>query len=185
MAEYYYTVATLPMLQKDTEPPITLDYFLETCRYTVSESDYTVIEGAGILPGQNISGNDAIGKWNMWETTLRNELARLRAGNTGIEAGRYLVDSETAAGPADIARSAVNASNPRVGEDILDAARWNFLDEMESGHNFDLTSLIVYHLKLQIAVRKKMMNRQQGEEKYRELYDSIADKIHQSYDGEL
>ena len=185
MAEYYYTVATLPTLQRGSDPQISVEYFLETCSYTISEEDYNTLCKASLIPENVETGSEAVKKWNIWENTLRNELARLRSQTTGIDAEKYIVETESAAGLSEIARSAVNAANPKAGEDILDDARWKFLEEIESGHNFDMTKLIVYYLKLQIAERKTAMNPVQGEEKYKKLYNRITDKIHQSYDGEL
>lgn len=184
MAEYYYTVASLPMLSLGQEPPISIDYFLENCSYTMGEEDYQVLLSAVIVPVQK-SAHPAIAMWQNWERTLRNELAVLRSQKTGIDYEIYLREGETTTGVSDAVREAGNAANPQIAEDILDSARWRFLDEIEGAHNFDLTKLIVYYLKLQIAERKMMMNQQNGENKYQEIYQGITDKIHQSYDGEL
>ncbi len=184
MAEYYYTVASLPMLTINQDPPITIDYFTETCRYTMSEQDFRTLMTAEIAP-VNPSTQKTIEMWQNWERSLRNELARIRSQKTGIDAERYLREGDTSTGVFDAAREAAGAVNPQAGEDILDNARWRYLDELESSHNFDLTKLIVYYLKLQIAERKKSMNTENGSEKYREIYNGITDKIHQSYDGEL
>ncbi|MDC7227158.1 MAG: DUF2764 family protein [Spirochaetales bacterium] len=184
MAEYYYTVASLPMLILGQEPSVSLEYFLENCRYTMNENDYETLLTAGLIP-DNASEYPAVVRWQNFERTLRNELAAVRSQKTGIDYDTYRREGETVTGVADAVREASSAANPEIGEDILDAARWRFLDELESSHNFDLTKLIVYYIKLQISERRKMMNEQNGREKYGEIYQGITDKIHQSYDGEL
>ncbi len=184
MADYYYTVASLPMLSSNQQPSITIDYFLETCRYTLSEKDFNTLIKADIVPGGE-KVNGVLEKWQNWERSLRNELVKMRSQKTGIDSEKYLREGDTATGVFDAAREAFGSANPKIGEDILDNARWRFLDELEFGHNFDLTKLIIYYLKLQIAERKKNMNDEAGSVKYKEIYDSITDKIHQSYDGEL
>ena len=184
MSEYFYTVASLPMLTVNQEPPITIDYFLETCRYTMTEKDFSVLQSAALVPSDSASHN-AIKKWQDWERTLRNELIKMRSQKTGIDGSKYQRDGDSTTGVFDAAREAFNSVNPKVGEEVLDNARWRYLDELESGHNFDLTKLIVYYLKLQISERKANMNIDNGRIKYQEIYDSITDKIHQSYDGEL
>lgn len=184
MAQYYYTVASLPMIQLEQEPPITSEYFLENCSYTLSEKDYNILRTATMLP-QGTPEHSAVAKWFSWEITLRNELVKMRAQNTGFDSEQFLMEGEYATGAFDTAREAVGSSNPAVGEDILDRARWRYLEDMEMGHIFDLTALIVYYLKLQIAERRKVMTVEQGTGNYKELYNRITEKIHQSHDGEL
>ena len=136
MAEYYYTVASLPMLTLNQDPPITIDYFRETCRYTLPEQDFRTLMTAEIAP-ISLPTHKTIALWQSWERSLRNELTRIRAQKTGIEADRYIREGETSTGVSDAAREAVGAVNPQAGEDVLDKARWRYLDELESSHNFD------------------------------------------------
>ena len=184
MSEYYYTVASLPMLTLGQEPAISLEYFLENCSYTMTSQDYELMLTAKIEP-EGKSDHIAINMWRNWERTLRNELAVARSQKTGIEYEKYLREGDSTTGVSDAVRDAMNAANPKIGEDILDNARWRFLDEIEGTHTFDLTKLIVYYLKLQLLERRRMMNDKDGKEKYQEIYQGITDKIHQSYDGEL
>jgi len=184
LAAYYYTVASLPMLILDQDPPVSLEYFLENCRYTMSEDDYATLISAEIIPKQQ-STNSTISMWQNWERSLRNELSAVRSQKTGIDYEKYLREGDSSTGVFDAVRDASGAANPKIGEDILNAARWRYLDELESTHNFDLTKLIVYYLKLQIAERRNLMNFKNGEEKYKGIYQDITEKIHQAYDGEL
>ncbi|MDC7125972.1 MAG: DUF2764 family protein [Spirochaetales bacterium] len=182
MAEYYYTVASLPMLVFNQAPQITVEYFLETCRYTLSEKDYeTLISSVDTEGGEK---HPAVKQWLLFEKSLRNELVKMRASKLGKDADKYMRPGDSTTGVYDAAREAFGASNPKAGEEILNEARWRYLDEIENTHNFDLTKLIVYYLKLKIAERKEVMSDKNGEEKYKEIYNGIAEKIHQSYDGD-
>ena len=116
---------------------------------------------------------------------MRNELVKMRAQNTGFDAGSFVREGGNGSGSFDTAREAAGASNPAVGEEVLDRARWRYLEEMEIGHIFDMTALIVYYLKLQIAGRRTVMTAEAGSSMYREIYDRITAKIHQTRDGEL
>ena len=171
------------MLIPGQDPPISLDYFLETCGYTMKETDVEIMLGAKLVPGDDAQ-HPAIARWNDWERTLRNELANARAAKTGIDAEKYHREGNSTTGVAEPVREALSATNPAAAEAVLDAARWRFLDEVEASHNFDLTKLIVYYIRLQIAERAAVMNRKHGEENYQEIYKSITEKIHQAYDGE-
>ena len=184
MAQYYYTVASLPAVQLEQEPPITSEYFLDACKYTITEKDYQTLLMATIMP-EGVPSHPAIAKWYAWEITLRNELVKLRAQLTGFEAEQFIKETDSTCGGFDIAREASGAANPALGEEVLDRARWRYLEEMEIGHIFDMTALIVYYLKLQIAERRKVMNVENGTANYKELYNRITAKIHQSHDGEL
>jgi hypothetical protein len=184
LAQYYYTVASLPTVQLEQEPPITSEYFLDTCRYTLKEKDYQTLLMASITPeGQAV--HPVIAKWYAWEITLRNELVKIRAQNTGFDAEQFLVENDSNSSAFESVREATAAANPAIGEDVLDRARWRFLEEMEMGHIFDMTALVVYYLKLQIAERRKVMTVKKGSGNYKELYNRIMAKIHQSHDGEL
>ena len=183
MAQYYYTVASLPTVLLDQDPPITSEYFLDTCRYTISEKDYQILQSARLLP-EEVTGHPALEQWNAWETALRNELAKLRAANTGMDAEPYLREGGNGSGSFETAREAAGAANPAAGEDVLDMARWRYLDDMGTGHIFDMTALIIYYLKLQIAERRVVRTPEAGKVNYQEIYDRITAKIHQSHDGE-
>ncbi len=172
------------MLTLNQEPPISVEYFLDNCRYTLSEHDYKTLLTASITP-EPAAEYPALVKWQNWERTLRNVLASMRSQKTGIDDEKYLREGDSATGVFDAAREASTAANPKIAEGILDSARWQYLDEIEGLHNFDLTKLVVYYLKLQILERRKKMNLKDGEISYRKIYESITDKIHQSYDGEL
>lgn len=184
MGEYYYTVASLPMLTLNQEPPITVDYFLDTCSYTMSDSDFDTLSKSVSTPGDK-AVHPIVEAWYNWERSLRNELVKMRAQKTNMDSEKYLREGESTTGVFDAAREAFAAANPKIAEEILNSARWRFLDELEASHNFDLTKLIVYYLKLQVAERKRIMTDVNGKKIYKEIYDGITDKIHQSYDGEL
>lgn len=184
MAQYYYTVASLPMLVLNQEPPITVEYFLETCSYTLNEKDYETLITAINAPVE-APLHPTIAAWQNWERSLRNELVKMRAVKTEMDSEKYLREGDASTGVFDAAREAFGAANPKIGEQILDSARWRYLDELENSHNYDFTKLIVYYLKLQITERKRIMTDHNGENKYKEIYNGIADKIHQSYDGEI
>ncbi|MBU2265452.1 MAG: DUF2764 domain-containing protein, partial [Candidatus Omnitrophica bacterium] len=56
----------------------------------------------------------------------------------------------------------VDNSSPLEAERKLLLLRWNFIQEQESGHHFDLTWLILYFLKLQILERLFSFDKDKG-----------------------
>ncbi len=184
MAQYYYTVASLPMLSYEHEPPIDTQYFLDSCINTVNAEDYRILCSADLVPNDAAEDSILI-LWTSWEKTLRNELVKMRSASTGLDAESYIRENNYSTGAYDAAREAYNSANPLLGEDVLNKARWAFLDNLEVGHYFDLSRLIIYYLKLQLLQRRQLLKPEVGKKKYSELYNQITDKIHQSYDGEL
>ena len=93
-------------------------------------------------------------KWITFDTALRNETARIRAGKRHIEAAIYL-RPDTYPGPslAPVVAAATLSPSFLEGEKVLDEARWKMLDELSIAHYFDLDALITYAYKLLILHR--------------------------------
>ncbi|MDD5449344.1 MAG: DUF2764 family protein [Candidatus Omnitrophica bacterium] len=156
MANYYYFVASLPMLHLEVHPPFSYSAFLDKCREFLSKSDYETVYS---LPEtiDDIAGkilNDTVKNWLDFDSTLRNELIKIRAGRRHMDAAKY---PRPYGYPSQfIANTALNAyRNPSIieGERILDRARWEALTSLEVCHYFDIDFLICYAYKLKILKR--------------------------------
>ena len=163
---YYFTVASLPMLFYDRDMPMSRDDFLDTCGRELTGSDLALVGRTSIQDLERTSPTcGLLDAWRTWETGLRNELVRLRASRKGWEADKYLRESESIHGTAELAREAFGQGSPLDGEEILNRARWSYLDELEAGHHFDVEKLVAYYLKLQILERKSSFDKDAGSEK--------------------
>jgi hypothetical protein len=99
-------------------------------------------------------------KWRVFDTALRNELVKIRASRKQVDPLKYIRGDEYA-GPY-ITHIAMNAyRNPAIleAEKTLDQERWRMLDELATGHYFDLDFLITYALKLLILERWERISR--------------------------
>ncbi len=178
MSQYYFTVAALPYIDFESAPALTYRDFLALCESTLDARDYEFLLSAkldGSLPEHCTNG--VLKAWSVFEQSLRNELVKLRAPQLGIETEKYLklfVDSTVT--PL-IARNSVKEENPEKAEAYLDRERWLFLDEIESGHYFDIEKLIVYSLRLQILERRKLFTPERGKEGFNGLYEQIKTAI--------
>ena len=95
-----------------------------------------------------------IQRWIEFDVALRNELVRIRAAKKHLEPAAYLRagdSGDSSLAPAVMAAT-MNASLLDA-EKILDEIRWKKLDELATGHYFDLDHLIVYAYKLLILQR--------------------------------
>ncbi|OIO79981.1 MAG: hypothetical protein COZ98_03950 [Candidatus Omnitrophica bacterium CG_4_8_14_3_um_filter_43_15] len=139
---YIYLASSLPMLHFGAKPPFTSERFLKMCEGLVSEADTMLLENPSLL------------QWQAFDTALRNELVKIRAGRIHKDPLVYL--REGASTDTGIAVIAANACrNPSIldAEKYLDEQRWRFLDELLFGHYFDIDFLIIYALKLRILQR--------------------------------
>ena len=175
MAQYYFAAAYLPFLTYETEKTISTEKFRELCMEQLSKKDNMIIENTGISRLEietPLCG--ALEKWIARETALRNELAQLRRSKKNLDTDEQ--KSDTAADPylQDLAGEAFSQESPLAAEDILNRARWGFLDELEFGHYFDIDKLVIYYLKLQILERKNSFNYQKGKEIFTEYFKTSS-----------
>ncbi|OGW75580.1 MAG: hypothetical protein A2Z72_01535 [Omnitrophica bacterium RBG_13_46_9] len=125
------------------------------CKGLVSDNDIDIISQTESV-GLPVSGKDhpTLRRWRVFDTMLRNELVKVRAARKKVNPDQYL----HADMPQEVAltHTVINAQrNPSLleGEGTLDRERWRVLDELASGHYFDLDFLIVYAQKLAILER--------------------------------
>ena len=121
-----------------------------------------------------------IGRWKSWESSLRNELVKLRTATLGVEAGKYLKNAEINTEAPGVARNAFKLESALASEEIINKARWDFLDELEVGHYFDLEKIIVYSLRLQILERKKMFTVENGDKNFQINYENIKEAVREA-----
>lgn len=176
MRQYYYVIATLPLLQYDDKPPLTLDELYYACRDNINREDLELLQTVSLEPPRTY-GTGLLEKWYTWETSLRNELLKIRSQKLGIESEKYRREGDVTPGMADTAREAANQDSPLSGEELLNKARWTYLDELESGHYFDLYKLMVYALKLQLLHRRSTFTAEQGRENFEQIYQHIREDI--------
>ncbi|MBU1869761.1 MAG: DUF2764 domain-containing protein [Candidatus Omnitrophica bacterium] len=159
MADLYpYLISSLPMLSFGAPLPFSFAEFIERCSGIISEEDLRVLKGLSVEEtSQALS--PIIKKWLGFNTTLKNELVKVRCARKSARAEDYL-RSDGYAEPSvyHLALAAHRNPSPLEGERMLDMARWNFLEELSFGHYFDLDSVIIYAYKLLILERWEKIN---------------------------
>jgi len=163
---YTYLISSLPVLIFGMKPPFFFERFLENCRPFISEEDLFLLSNLPVTVdeyGKSV-GNPTIEKWLAFDTTLRNELVKIRAHSRKMDAAKYLRGEN----PIDVAifhtaMSSHRSASILEGEKILDEARWQALDDLGIGHYFDMDSLILYAYKLKILERWETIHTQDKE----------------------
>lgn len=187
MSQYYFLVASLPVLsyeEKDASEP---SAFIELLQDHLAPADLATVSAASIdAPLDPVTtGQPTLDRWRSFERGVRNALVRLRAPGRSTEATTHLRldaagdDHADAVEIGDAARESFGQESPLSGEDQLSRARWAHLDELEVGHFFDLDRVIIYYLKLQILARRRLFNRSDGEERFAHINESIMNEYYQ------
>jgi len=179
LAQYYYLVASFPLLFYETEKIPPHQEFFELCGQHITPRHYQLLTQASSSDLRPTTPScRTLDLWREWETSLRNELVRLRAKNRGIEAEAYLVDSPWITTARQLARDAFGQESPLQAEDTLNRARWSYLDELEVGHYFDIEKILVYALRLQILERKALLDEEKGREMFERIYSEVTSPIY-------
>lgn len=151
MKEYYYLVSSLPMLEFGMKMPFPYSDFLKTCQEQLSTHDMETIKSASSSRG-----------WKIFDTTLRNELARARASKREKDPTRYIRGEYSDPYIAGPVQKIINQDSLIEAEMTLDRMRWEKIEELEKGHYFDISYLITYALKLQLLERWEQINSEGG-----------------------
>ena len=157
---YVYLIASLPMLHFGIKPLISLEKFIQACHELLSEEDNKILIACAQANIYESNLDQAtFNKWRAFDTILRNELVKIRAGYKKIDPAKYLrQDGVTDSYIFHLALGAHRNPSTLEGEKTLDDGRWRFLDELEQGHYFDLDFLLVYCLKLLILEKWGKIN---------------------------
>jgi len=146
-------VAQLPTLFFDREPLMTIEDFLAEGEKWLGSRDYALLSGIDIddaAPGAGDPG--VLQRYKAFEFSLRNELALWRKTRG--------TDQEYS--PAGFPISTVREGTPLDIERRLLGLRWDYIEEEEREHHFDLGVLILYLLKLQILRRLSTFDKEEG-----------------------
>lgn len=187
MSQYYFLVASLPLLNYEQRDAVDPQEFLALLAEHLGASDLTQVRGAAIdAPQESFSSaSPTIRAWAAYERGLRNAIVRLRAARLSTEPGQYLRADESgdygdgSAQIGEAAREAMGHDSPLSAEDALNRARWLFLDELEVGHYFDLEHIVVYYLRLQILARRRRFDRDQGQAQFERISEQIMNDYYQ------
>lgn len=175
MASYYYLVASLPLLRPDDNPPMTSLAFLDTCRQSLSYSDLELVQMASLVVSEQGLGhrNACIRQWNEMLGKVRREMREQRSRRLNIDAAGSTLAGDKDPWVADVVRSVMQAENPLQAELLLLQYYWHRVDELTTGHVFDVEFLIAYNLKLQLMARRSLFTPTEGNSEFKRLFSNL------------
>jgi len=162
--EYYYLVSSLPSLSLHDPLPLDGKGFLAAAGTHLSRHDYETLisvslTNAGDLEGASLS---VARLWLQWERLVGNELVKLRAAALGVDPAEHMRGDPGDGGYGLLAGKIFNTQSPMDARTALDEARWRYIEALEWGHYFDIESLALYYLKIQILERRALFDRDKG-----------------------
>ncbi len=173
MAAYYYASASLPMLIGPDQPvPVNSEEMLDVCRRFIADGDYGGLVASSLNP-EDAEAPGICASYRDWERSLRNELVIQRAAEQNLSSEEYIRASEPISGTSAIASEAMSKSSPLEAELYLDSCRWLKIEELSTGHFFDIEFLRAYRMKLQILERRAKFDEERGFSAYRDLYARV------------
>ncbi|ODS31989.1 MAG: V-type proton ATPase subunit E [Candidatus Scalindua rubra] len=166
----HYIIAK-PFLNE--ELPIKKNDFLVICKKYLKETDFKILESVSSFDVERDEVPlDVIKRLFRWERGVRNALVRLRAVRLGLEPDEFVRGDIFDHSQTLLAEEAFNANSPLMAEEILNKARWRYLDELEFGHYFDIERLVIFFIKLQILERISLFDTEKG----RDALDAVVSK---------
>ena len=166
MALFFYLLSSLPSLIRNSDPPITLDELREQCAPHLSEAQLAVLDATCLIPPDADTSELPVGslsdRYAIWETALRNALLPARSRKQDTSHYRRL-DRDAFSETASLAAAAAGAHNPLEAETKLDDARFQTIENLESGVMFTFDALCAYKLKLMLLEKYRSRTVERGE----------------------
>lgn len=178
MAQYYFTVASLPMLALDEQPFYTSGELAEICMKELSSDEADNVRRAlEYFATPEVDGTylGILKTYHRWEQSVRRALATARAQRLGWETSNEITEIEPES--EHIARELINQESPYEAELQLQRVRWDKLEELSVGHYFDADSIVLYILKALVIERYRQMDKEDGAERFNEIYSHMVQAL--------
>lgn len=160
MDKHYYLISQLPLLEFDSPPDMPIEAFREEARKWLKHGDYVTLLRAVLFDTSLDRGGPVIWKrFKRFEYELRNDVALWRRARQ--EGEEYK--------PTSFSVSLVKEGNPLEVEKNLLQFRWEYLEDKEKEHHFDMAFLIIFYLKLQILDQLALYDPEKGMAAFREI----------------
>ncbi len=183
MAQYYYLIASFPMISFESDPPYTIEEFQETSLQWLTGKDRKVFQDL-ISDEYSYGSDDVLDKWVSWDTALRNEISRIRSQKKGMDQESF-VRTETGGWTlTDAVKEVFAQGNPYEAEEMEERIRWGFLSELEAPFYFQFDRVLVYYLKLLLLIRKSKFTKERGGQRFDGTYRTMAEPFTQTRAGE-
>ena len=175
MGSYYYMISSFTTLDLKKAPTVSLRDFIQAVTAQLSEKEASAL--LEILSDEPGCVKGAAADYLRWDKAVRNALVKLRAGG---ESAADCREGESIPSAAATAAALMKIDSPLKAEQFWDSERWNYLENLKTGHCFDFDAAALYALQLRIAERNARFRVDTGERNYAELYKTVIDHASKS-----
>jgi len=174
---YYFLMASLPMLAFNTPPAIAEDAFLERCREQLAPPDLATLLDLWERDGGGADHPFTRG-WRNLDAQVRNAVARERGQRSGRDPQAYLRSAEG----LDVrvrtrVQEAFSRPTPLEREQELERLRWALADELAGLDPFALDAVLAYALKLKSAWLWARLDAQAGRRRVEEYVSQAGSAV--------
>jgi hypothetical protein len=152
MDKYYYLIAQLPLLKFGEQTYLDKNVFLEEAKKWLSEEEFVKLKEADIDDLEEKGQTPFAKGYKEFELDLRESLAAYRESKKNKQ--------EYQARP--VLEKNILEGNPLEVEKKLFLYRWQQVDDLSQGNNFNLEAVIAYFVKLQILEKVLSFNKEKG-----------------------
>lgn len=171
MAQYYYFLSSLPLLDFDESPPLNVSSFLAQAHVMLSERDYALLESV-LLDRDCEFSTPFVSYVREWFRAFYNALVVFRASRLGLNGEKWLRGMPDGYFIEKV--RPVFQHDSAVGkQEALYRLIWSFLDECGVGHFFDLETLIVYGLRLSLLEARSVQTKERGANVFDKVFDNL------------
>ncbi|MDD4954577.1 MAG: DUF2764 family protein [Candidatus Omnitrophica bacterium] len=179
MPNYHqYLIASLPYLNFGAPAPMGFARFLELAQDFIPQREFAVLKNCADILKEPCKASGIANTWRDFESSLRNELVKIRAKRLHKDAEKYLRNySEAELSFIHKLNEITRSPHSLDAERALDLLRWNKLDELCFGHYFDIELLFIYAQKLLILIRWDKAHAAQKEKVLNNIVNSIEQPV--------
>jgi hypothetical protein len=178
-SNHYYFVASLPLLKLGETPPFSSAEFVAQAERLLGEKPARELAAVSLLPSAEAgAAGNAARQWYVFETFIRNHLAKWRAAQRHQTPEPWLQpESDVFPGEQRQLDEVLNtSSDPLTRERGIDRLRWQFLEHLSVGHDFDFDALVIYRLRLFLAEKWEGWKSDEGRQRLDERVDEVIDQ---------
>lgn len=172
--QYYYLVAFLPSLVFGEKAPHSSAAFLESCKEHLDPKSLSIVKEIILSERFEKRLHGFLDAWIDWDESLKAAIAGLRAKRLAVQEAtfnRKIIKGKEEMIFSWLLSNLEKAPNPLNAEIILAKTRWDKIDEMESGHFFDIERIMAHALKLRLMERLNSFENEKGMKRFGEIAD--------------
>ncbi|QUG73342.1 DUF2764 family protein [Borreliella afzelii] len=175
---YYYVLSSLPYLDLKSLKDYSVSYFLNNVEISLSKKDFNFLKS--LLEFKVDKGKSRVVDLFLdFEDTIRYTLAALRAEKLGLSKDFYLESVYFSSYYLSILRNICLKENFFEIELGVDLLKWQFLTDLEVGHEFDFEKVIIYFLKLKLFLRHSLFKEKLGIQNFDNICQNLIDKTNE------